>query len=180
MDRLAAAAAVLLLALVAGCGGGGDVGTDAPATISVTSSAFEEGEPIPAVHSCRGLDISPPLAWSGVPTEAAALALVVHDPDAPGGPFFHWVVADIDAGTISVFEGGVPSGGVQAENSAGVARYVGPCPPSGTHRYRFTIYALSDRTGLSEGAPLNEALDAIGANVMSRGTLTGTFSAEPE
>lgn len=182
MDRLAAGVVALLVALVAGCGGGGDGGlaADAPSSITVTSSAFEEDEPIPEVHSCRGLEVSPPLAWSGVPDGAAALALVVDDPDAPAGTYFHWVVADIDAGAISVPEGNVPSGGVQAANSARDARYAGPCPPSGTHRYRFTVYALSEATGLAQGAPLHEALDAIDAGAISRGTLIGTFAAEPE
>lgn len=180
MKRLATGALTLLVAFVAGCGGDGDVETETSSSIAVTSSAFDEGAPIPEVYSCRGLNVSPPLAWSGVPADAAALALVVDDPDAPGGSYVHWVVVDIDADTTSVSERALPSGGVQAENSGGDARYVGPCPPSGTHRYRFTVYALSEPTGLSDGAPLNEALEAISANAISQGTLTGTFAAESE
>lgn len=180
MNRLAVGAVALLVAMLLGCGDDGGAGTDAPESIAVTSPAFDEGEPIPEVYSCRGRNVSPPLAWSGVPADAAALALIVDDPDAPRGTYIHWVVADIDAGTTSVAERAVPSGGVQAENSGGAARYTGPCPPSGTHRYRFTVFALSAPTGLADGAPLDEALEAIGANAISQGTLVATFAAEPE
>lgn len=167
-----------LALLVAGCGGnGGEVESTAPAAITVTSEAFTEGAPIPEVYSCRGRNVSPPLAWSGVPAAAAALALVVDDPDAPRGTFTHWVVTDIDPGTDSIGEGEVPTGGIQAKNSAGNAAYMGPCPPSGTHRYRFTVYALSERLGLAPGADLDAAQSAIAERALAQGTLTGTFAA---
>ncbi|MCI0688571.1 MAG: YbhB/YbcL family Raf kinase inhibitor-like protein [Sporichthyaceae bacterium] len=143
----------------------------------MTSTAFAEGEPIPSVYSCRGRDVSPPLAWSGIPSDAAALALVVDDPDAPRGTFTHWVVVDFPPSTAALAEGEVPSGGIQAVNSAGDARYLGPCPPSGTHRYRFTVYALSERLGLEAGAGLQEAQRAITEGAIAQGTLTGTFAA---
>ena len=79
------------------------------------------------------------------------MALVVDDPDAPSGTFTHWVVLDIPSTTTSSSEGGVPAGGVQATTSAGEAAYAGPCPPSGTHHYRFTLVALDAKTGLAEG-----------------------------
>jgi len=87
----------------------------------------------------------------------------------------HWVVLDLPASTTSVGRGEVPAGGVQARNSAGEASYFGPCPPSGTHRYRFTVYALSEPTGLDPGAGLDEAVTAIDRLAVARGRLTGTY-----
>ena len=144
--------------------------------IEVTSTAFAEGEPIPKRYTCDGDDVAPPLAWSGVPPDAAGVALVVDDPDAPSGTFTHWVVLDIPEATTSSEEGGVPEGGVQATTSAGSAAYAGPCPPSGTHRYRFTVVALDAETGLAESAPLDEALAAVDEHSVAWGTLTGTYS----
>ncbi|MGH8837539.1 MAG: YbhB/YbcL family Raf kinase inhibitor-like protein [Actinomycetes bacterium] len=176
--RRYAIAGFALALLSAGCGGnGGEVSSTAPAAITVTSQAFAEGAPIPPVYSCRGRNVSPPLAWSGVPAEASALALVVDDPDAPRGTFTHWVVVDFPPTTASLGESEVPPGGVQASNSAGNPRYMGPCPPSGTHHYRFTVYALSDRLGLADGAGLDEAQRAIADHAIAQGTLTGTFAA---
>lgn len=150
--------------------------TTAPTAITVTSAAFDDGSPIPARYTCKGENLSPPLAWSGVPSGAAALALVVADPDAPAGTYVHWVVLDADPGTASAGEGEVPAGGRQARNSAKHARYDGPCPPSGTHRYRFTVFALSRATGLRDGADLHTALAAIDRLATARGTLVGTVS----
>jgi Raf kinase inhibitor-like YbhB/YbcL family protein len=167
----------LLLAL-AGCGGSDgpkEVEVTTPATITVTSTAFAEGAAIPATYSCDGPGQSPPLAWSGVPEGAAALALVVDDPDAPRGTFTHWVVLDIPPEVRGSAEGGVPAGGAEARNSAGRASWMGPCPPSGTHHYRFTVYALSARTGLAAGASLDEALPAIERLATASGRLTGTY-----
>lgn len=164
--------------LAGGCAGAGqEVESTVPASIVVTSTAFAEGAPIPAAYSCRDRNVSPPLAWSGVPPEAAALALVVDDPDAPRGTYTHWVVLDIPPTVTSIGEGAVPAGAVQARNSAGNARYDGPCPPSGTHHYRFAVYALSGPLGLADGASLDVAVNAISDRAIATGTLTGTFAA---
>jgi Raf kinase inhibitor-like YbhB/YbcL family protein len=162
--------------MAAGCSGGQghEVSTDAAATITVRSTAFAEGEEIPERFTCDGKDLSPPLEWSGGP--AKAWALVVDDPDAPGGTFIHWVVLDIAPGTKSVETGEVPAGGMQGVNSSGRASYIGPCPPSGEHRYRFTLYALDARTGLTENAKLDGALDVIADHATSRGTIAATYS----
>jgi Raf kinase inhibitor-like YbhB/YbcL family protein len=142
----------------------------------VSSTAFGEGQPIPDRYTCAGDEVSPPLSWSGVPDDAAAVALVVDDPDAPSGTFTHWVVLDIPSTTTSSAEDSVPDGGIQATTSAGDAAYAGPCPPSGTHHYRFTVVALDAETGLAEGASLDEALAAVDDHAIATGVLTGTYS----
>jgi Raf kinase inhibitor-like YbhB/YbcL family protein len=175
----AAGASLGLLVAMAGCGD--DEQPEAPEvdeqqTITVTSSAFTEGEAIPEQYSCDGDEIAPPLDWQGVPDDAAAVALVVDDPDAPSGTYTHWVVLDIPTDVTSSDEDGVPRDGVEAENSSGGAGYAGPCPPSGTHHYRFTIYALSSKTGLDAGAGLDQALRAIEGRAVAWGRLTGTYA----
>ena len=144
-------------------------------SITVTSRAFTEGRPIPVEYTCNGAGGIPPIAWSGAPSDAAALALVVDDPDAPSGTFTHWVVLDLPPGTSQLGDDALPAGAVQATNSGGRAGWFPPCPPSGTHRYRFTVHALSKATGLRNGAPLDEALRAIGASTVAQGRLTGTY-----
>ena len=148
----------------------------APDVITVSSAAVREGQPIPARFTCDGDGQSPPLAWRGVPAGAAALALVVDDPDAPRKTFVHWVLLDMPVDTTGLEAGRVPAGAVQARNSAGHASYFGPCPPSGTHHYRFTVYALSKRTGLRDGAPLDEALRAVESTATAQGRLVGTYA----
>jgi Raf kinase inhibitor-like YbhB/YbcL family protein len=166
------------LVSLAGCGDPSEEepAVTAPDVITVTSTAFQNDQPIPARFSCDGDNVSPPLAWQGVPAEARALALVVDDPDAPRGTFVHWVVLDISPSSTSVPEAQVPAGGRQATNSADNSAYFGPCPPSGTHHYRFTVYALSAPTGLPDGTKLGRALEAIESAAVARGRLVGTYA----
>ena len=145
------------------------------APVTVTSTAFEQGGEIPRRVTCDGAEASPPLAWESTSGDPAAWAVVVDDPDAPGGTFVHWVVLDIPAGTRTLAASDVPAAAAQADNTAGEARYAGPCPPSGRHRYRFTVYGLSTTTGLGDGASLGDALDAISSAAVSRGTLLATY-----
>jgi len=172
----------LVTALVSGCGPRGSDdevetmdGIDAPRAITVTSSAFGESEGVPTRFTCDGDDVSPPLAWSGVPDDAAALAVVVDDPDAPSGTFTHWVVLDLPGDATSLDEDADPPG-VQARNSAGKASWMGPCPPGGTHHYRFTVVALRAQTGLAGGADLREALAAVRGAALAQGRLTATYA----
>ena len=154
MRRLAVAIALLLL--VGGCGGSDGM--------QLRSTAFEDGGTIPAVHSCDGQNQSPPLTWTHVPDDAAELALVVADPDAPRGIFHHWVVTGIPPAAGGFPAGGIPDGAVQAKGSSDNATWIGPCPPEGeTHRYVFTLYPLRKRLRLEEGTPLRDALAAIEA-----------------
>ncbi|GAA1579815.1 MULTISPECIES: YbhB/YbcL family Raf kinase inhibitor-like protein [Kribbella] len=177
MRPLLLGAAVLLG--VAACGGGGsgkEPAVTAPSSIAVTSPAFRDGGTIPRKYTCDGESLPPPLAWSNIPANARALALVVDDPDAPNGTFTHWVVLDVEPIAATLAEGGVLPGVKQAKNSGGKTGYYPPCPPSGTHHYRFTVYALSQPTGLLNGAGLSEALKAIDAKTIARGRLTATYS----
>ena len=170
--------------VVTGCGhdtsaaDDGGAAATTPSTLAVTSTAFADGASIPVGFTCDGQEQSPPLAWTGDGASAkpAAWALVVDDPDAPGGTFVHWVVLDIPPATRSVAAGAVPPGATQALTSAGSASYAGPCPPSGTHHYRFTVYALSAATGLPDGTSTDEALAAITSTADAQGTLVGTYS----
>jgi Raf kinase inhibitor-like YbhB/YbcL family protein len=173
-----------LLALTAGvmaCSGGQPAAKEettvkAPDVITVRSADFGDGEPIPPRFTCDGAGVAPPLSWDGVPDDAQSLALVVDDPDAPRGTFVHWVVLDMPLGTTGVDAKRIPTGAVQAKNSAGRASYFGPCPPSGTHHYRFTVYALSKRTGLRDGAGLADALRAVESTATAQGRLVGTYA----
>jgi Raf kinase inhibitor-like YbhB/YbcL family protein len=174
-------ATVALVFGAAGCGdaqstSGKEPAMTAPSNITVTSRAFQDGGKIPKKHTCDGEDLSPPLAWQGVPANAGSVALVVDDPDAPRGTFTHWVLLDLDPATSAILEGQVPTGTKQAKNSAGKASYFGPCPPSGTHHYRFTVYALSEAIGLPDGAKLDDALKAIDSRSIAKGRLTGLYS----
>lgn len=164
-----------------------------PGAISVRSPAFGAGTAIPARFTCHGSNTPVPLTWAGVPPRAQSVAVVVDDPDAPGGTFTHWVVFNLPGanggthggahggthgGTQSGITGGhLPAGAAQAQNSNGRAAYFGPCPPSGTHHYRFTVYAEPGRLELPAGAPLTQALRAITADALASGRLTGLVSA---
>lgn len=178
-----------LLAAAAGCAlvlgtGGGIASADRDSAharhpgkhLTVTSTAFDAGDAVPVRFTCDGADTSPPLHWRHVPKDAEALALVVDDPDAPGGTWTHWVVLDMPVTTRVSHRSKVPKGGVQAENSWGDAAYGGPCPPSGTHRYRFKVYALDGPTGLAEGASLDDALAAVDEHAIERGKLVAHYS----
>jgi len=110
--------------------------------MKISSPAFNDNGTIPAKYGCSGAGTSPPLAFSGVPSSAKSLTLHVDDPDAPGGSFTHWDVTDIPQATTSVAEGQPPAGGTEGQNGFGSKGWGGPCPPSGTHHYVFTLTAL--------------------------------------
>lgn len=129
--------------------------TAIPALFTLTSSALSDGAAIPRRYSCDGDDISPPLAWSGVPAGTKALLLTVTDPDARG--FVHWVAWDLapDLGSLTEgASGALPGGALEGRNDFGRTGWGGPCPPSGTHRYVFTLTALSAPLKLPRGTEL--------------------------
>jgi Raf kinase inhibitor-like YbhB/YbcL family protein len=180
LRRLGPAAAGLLA--LTGCGLVGQtkiVRGSVPDSITVTSPAFRDGAAIPLRFACRqygGQGKTPPLRWSVGQNGVGALALVVDDPDAPGGAYVHWVLFNIDATANELLEGVVPPRAQQALNTARTAGYAPPCPPRGEqHRYRFTMYALGDRVPLRTGAKLSDSLAAIADRTISRGRMTVRF-----
>ena len=144
-------------------------GTD----MRLTSSAFEHEGLIPRRHTCDGPDVSPPLTLHDIPAAARSLVLVMDDPDAPGGTWDHWLAYDIpvEAGISEA----VASLGTLGRNSWGRAKYGGPCPPSGSHRYVFSLYALDARLGLEPGAAKATVLDAMAGHVLAEASLMGRY-----
>lgn len=147
----------------------------------LSSSAFSNGQPIPAQYTCKGENINPPLAITNMPTQAKSLALIMHDPDAVSGDFVHWLMWDLPAATTGINANAVPVGAVQGANSAGASKYMGPCPPAGTgtHRYMFELYALDTTLGLDAGSERVALEKAMQEHVVDKTTLTGLFSAQP-
>jgi len=149
--------------------------------MTLTSPAFAHEGVIPARHTCDGEDISPALAFSGVPSEAASLLLVCDDPDAPSGVWDHFLLYNLSPATPGLPEGlpeaaSYPGGGLSGKNSWGRTGYSGPCPPSGMHRYIFTLYALDMRLPLPPGATKRELLRAAKGHILASATLIGRYS----
>ena len=145
--------------------------------MKLTSSAFDQGEPIPKKYTCQGQDINPPLKWSDIPENTKSFALIVDDPDAQkvaGITWIHWLVKDIPASASSLSEDGVP--GKEVINSFGRPGYGGPCPPSGTHRYFFKLSALDVVLELEAGADKGALLQAMEGHVLAEAELMGTYS----
>jgi Raf kinase inhibitor-like YbhB/YbcL family protein len=138
------------------------------------SAAFVEGTTIPERFTCAGENISPPLDWVAAPP-AVELALVVRDRDADG--FVHWVVSGIDPLIQGLGEGGVPEGAVEATNDTGTTGWSGPCPPSGTHTYVFTLHALPEPLALTPGLPPREAAQLVEGASAGQASLSGTVTA---
>jgi Raf kinase inhibitor-like YbhB/YbcL family protein len=143
--------------------------------MELKSPAFEHGGKVPSRHTCDGEDLSPALEIGGVPPGTAALALVMDDPDAPGGTFDHWLVWNIPPGTTEVPEGAEPQG-VQGRTGFGKQGYGGPCPPGGTHRYRFKLYALDRQLDLKAGARKGQLEAAMKGHVLAETLLQGTYA----
>ncbi|MDQ3886799.1 MAG: YbhB/YbcL family Raf kinase inhibitor-like protein [Actinomycetota bacterium] len=144
--------------------------------ITVTSSEFSEGGRLPDRYTCHGAGMSPPLQWSGVPRAAAALAVIVTDPDAPRGTYTHWVLFNLPPQVHELASATTPPQARQARNSAGMIGYTPPCPPGGTHHYQFTVVGLRDRIELPDGALLDRATQQIWAEAVAHGTLVATVT----
>ncbi len=148
--------------------------------IKVLSSAFQEGGMIPADYTCDGRNISPPLSWSGIPEKVVTLALICDDPDAPVGTWVHWVLYNLPA-SVKELPAGIPpegkptSGAVQGKNDFRKPGYGGPCPPGGTHRYYFKLYALDKALDLKPGATKKELLKAMEGHILAEGQLMGRY-----
>jgi Raf kinase inhibitor-like YbhB/YbcL family protein len=143
---------------------------------TLTSTAFTEGGAIPRKFTCDGENVSPALSWNGAPDDTASLALIVDDPDARG--FVHWVVFNMTAsqsGELPEAVSSSPDAPPQGTNSAGKVGYFGPCPPSGTHHYHFTLLAL-DQSIDQTGAPKADVIRATAeGHILAQTVLTGTY-----
>ena len=143
--------------------------------ITVTSDAFKANEAIPSQFTCDGAEKAPSLSWSGVPSDAKSVAILVEDPDAPKGTFTHWMVTNIPPADTSLSsDGALPQGAVAAKNDKGATGYAGPCPPSGTHHYHFRVYAL-DKT-IAQPTSRADFMKEIKGHVLAQGDLVGTYS----
>jgi hypothetical protein len=146
---------------------------DAP-VLHVTSSAFGANQEIPPKYTCDGTQTTPPLAWSRVPAGAQSVAILVEDPDAPGGMFTHWLVTGIAPTTTALAAGAaLPQGATAARNGKGRMGYDGPCPPHGRHRYAFRVFALD--TAIPPPKDRDALLSAIQGHVLAEGRLVGTY-----
>jgi Raf kinase inhibitor-like YbhB/YbcL family protein len=148
--------------------------------MELKSSAFVEGEMIPKKYTCDAQDVSPALEWSGAPANTESFALICDDPDAPMGTWVHWVYYDIPAGTSSLPEDvgsqeKPASGGTQGVSDFGRIGYGGPCPPGGTHRYFFKLYALDTKLDLPPGADKPTLLDKMEGHILEQTELMGKY-----
>jgi len=146
-----------------------------PMTMALTSPAFNDGEAIPSKFTCDGEDISPELDWFGTPEGTVSLALIMDDPDAPVGTWVHWVLYDMPM-DLSGLRQGMTGVGVDGTNSWNRTGYGGPCPPSGTHRYFFKLYALDTALDLAPGAKKGDLLAAMEGHILGQAELIGTYN----
>ena len=149
--------------------------------MQVTSTAIKEGQLIPRQYTCDGVNISPPLEWNGTPKSAKTIAIIADDPDAPSGTWVHWVVYNLPAENIGLVENlplteDLKAGGFQGKNDFQKIGYGGPCPPSGTHRYFFKVYALDIELPLKAGATKAEIEKAMQGHIVAQAQLMGTYS----
>jgi Raf kinase inhibitor-like YbhB/YbcL family protein len=145
---------------------------------TLSSPAFVAGGSIPRDFTCDGQNIPPHLVWSGAPKDTRSFVLIVDDPDAPSGTFTHWIVFDIPGDRYELPSGTrADSVGLAGRNSRGALGYMGPCPPSGTHRYVFRLSAIDVETlGLIAGASRTQVEDAIAAHTLGTSELMGRYS----
>ncbi len=144
--------------------------------MKIFSSAFKNNEAIPKKYACDGDNVNPPFEISDAPKGAKSLVLIVDDPDAPAGLWTHWTVWNIDPGTKAIRENSVPEKAAEGVTSFGKSGYGGPCPPSGTHRYFFKLYALDaalDLGGKNDVANLKKAMDG---HIMDRAEIIGFYA----
>jgi Raf kinase inhibitor-like YbhB/YbcL family protein len=186
-NNLCRAAVVLSLAALPVCQTAGHTGAAEPggasmSKMTIASAAFEEGKEIPAKYTCEGEDTPPPLSWAGVPKNAASLALIVDDPDAPDPrapkmTWVHWVLYNIPPSEPGLTEGAreLPAGAKSGSNDWKRTSYGGPCPPVGRHRYFHKLYALDIVLPELGAATKSDLLRAMEGHVVAEATLMGTY-----
>ena len=146
----------------------------------ISSHSFNNGELIPAKYTCDGANISPPLAWTTPPANTKSFAIISNDPDAPIGDWVHWILFNIPSDTRELKEESsskhyLPKGTIEGMNDFRKNNYGGPCPPSGTHRYFFKLYALDILLPLKESTTKKQLLDAMKGHILAEATLIGKY-----
>jgi Raf kinase inhibitor-like YbhB/YbcL family protein len=161
------------------------IGAQGESAMKINSSSFTDGAKLPRAYvytDCNGSNKSPQLSWSDVPTGTKSFAIICHDPDAPGGTFYHWVLFNVPASATSLPEklskdAQLSNGALQGRNDFRKIGYDGPCPPSGVHRYVFTVYALDTTLSLGAHATTQDVLDALQGHILDRDEIVGKYSA---
>ncbi|MFH1618747.1 MAG: YbhB/YbcL family Raf kinase inhibitor-like protein [bacterium] len=165
---------VIALLLACACSGNNGENSAATGTMKLASADFKNNKIMDSRFTCDGKNVPPELSWQGAPEGTKSFVLMVKDPDAPGGNFDHWLIADIPASVSGIPRGGpVPAGSRELDNGFRRTGYGGPCPPSGTHRYVFTLYALD--TGRLEGVTAGNIVEMAEKNAMAKATITGRY-----
>lgn len=144
--------------------------------MKISSPVFENNECIPSKYTCDGGNISPPLMFSDVPGNAQSLVLIMDDPDAPRGTWIHWTIWNIDPKTTGIKENSVPGEAVEGITSFGRAGYGGPCPPTGTHRYFFKLYALDAKLDLAPDLDKSALEKAMQNHILAQAELIGLYT----
>ena len=143
--------------------------------MQITSPVFGHNKKIPKKYTCDGEDVSPPLTFADVPEGAQSLVLIHDDPDAPAGTWAHWLFWNIPPDTREILENSVPDGAVEGVQSWGRTGYGGPCPPSGTHRYFFKLYALDTQFNLPPSTDIKALEAAMEGHVLAQAELVGLY-----
>jgi Raf kinase inhibitor-like YbhB/YbcL family protein len=149
--------------------------------LQITSSAFKNNAPIPSQFTCDGQDVSPPIAWQNIPPACKSLCLICDDPDAPGKTWVHWVCYDIPTAVTGIAQGcpkadTISGGGKQGKTDFGSIGYGGPCPPSGSHRYFFKLYALDVMLNLPAGKTSQQIEQAMAGHIIAQAKLIGIYA----
>jgi len=143
--------------------------------MQIISSAFKDNELIPQKYTCDGENISPPLSFINVPEETKSLVLIVDDPDAPDDTFVHWLLWNIRPQTKKIVENSLPEGAVSGKTSAGGTGYVGPCPPSGLHRYFFKLYAMDNTLDLPAESEKQQLEEEMIGHIIQKAQIIGMY-----
>jgi len=143
--------------------------------MKISSAAFENNSFIPSKYTCEGQEINPPLEFRDVPEDTKSLVLIVDDPDAPMKTWVHWTIWNIDAKTTQILQNSCPKGAVEGITSFGRTGYGGPCPPSGTHRYFFKLFALDKMLDLSPNSYARDIESTIEGHIIRKAELIGLY-----
>lgn len=146
------------------------------ATMKITSAAFDHNTKIPSKYTCDGENVNPQLDFDGVPQQAKSLVLIMDDPDAPSKTWVHWVVFNINPRASEVKENSIPEDGIEGITDFGKPGYGGPCPPSGTHRYFFKLYALDSVLVLPQNATKQMVEEKMQVYIVDKAELVGVYS----